>query len=160
MEMLLLYLVLAVGFSFLCSILEAVLLSIPPSYIAAQSSAGTKRGAALSRLKADIDRPLSAILTLNTFAHTIGAAGVGAQAFEIWGEESLGVVSAVVTIIILIASEIIPKTIGAVYLAAAGWSVSGHHSSFDSPPLPVCLGQPDDYALATPKHQNQHPDPG
>jgi CBS domain containing-hemolysin-like protein len=99
MEMLLLYLVLAVGFSFLCSILEAVLLSIPPSYIAAQSSAGTKRGAALSRLKADIDRPLSAILTLNTFAHTIGAAGVGAQAFEIWGEESLGIVSAVVPLL-------------------------------------------------------------
>ena len=115
MTMILVYLFVAVGFSFLCSILEAVLLSITPSYIAAQASAGTRRGKLLKRLKADIDRPLAAILTLNTFAHTIGAAGVGAEAADYFGEEYLGIVSAVVTVIILIASEIIPKTIGAVY---------------------------------------------
>jgi len=69
----------------------------------------------LEKLKRDIDLPLSAILTLNTFAHTVGAAGVGAVAQSIWGEASLTIVSGIVTIVILIGSEIIPKTIGAVY---------------------------------------------
>ncbi|MHC5068217.1 MAG: CNNM domain-containing protein, partial [Planctomycetota bacterium] len=109
---LLIYLAIAIGVSFLCSILEAVLLSITPTYIASRKG---RLGHQLRELKGDIDRPLAAILTLNTFAHTIGAAGVGAQAQALWGEASLTVVSAVVTILILIASEIIPKTIGAVY---------------------------------------------
>lgn len=102
----------ALVFSFVCSVLEAVLLSITPTFIAAQSGDFAER---LRSMKQDIDRPLAAILTLNTFAHTIGAAGVGAAAQEIWGEGSLAVVSGVVTFFILIGSEIIPKTIGAVY---------------------------------------------
>lgn len=117
MVMLLVYLGIALGFSFLCSVLEAVLLSITPGYIIARREEGSTFGKQLEALKADIDRPLAAILTLNTFAHTIGAAGVGAEAQKIWGSESLAVVSAVVTILILIGSEIIPKTIGAVYWA-------------------------------------------
>jgi len=102
----------ALVFSFICSVLEAVLLSVTPGFIAAQTGPGAEQ---LKNMKQDIDRPLAAILTLNTFAHTIGAAGVGAAAQEIWGEGSLAVVSGVVTFFILIGSEIIPKTIGAVY---------------------------------------------
>lgn len=114
MVMLIVYLLIALGVSFLCSILEAVLLSISPGFVATESGKGTRFGRRLKQAKEDIDRPLAAILTLNTFAHTIGAAGVGAQAQHLWGEKYLTVVSVVVTILILIASEIIPKTIGAV----------------------------------------------
>ena len=113
MELLLLYLFVALGFSFLCSMLEAVLLSITPSHVNMLSEKGGKKGKLIKRFKDNIDRPLSAILTLNTFAHTIGAAGVGAQAQVIWGSEALSITSAVLTILILILSEIIPKTIGA-----------------------------------------------
>ena len=115
MTLLIVYLFIAIFFSFLCSILEAVLLSITPSYVGAKKKEGLSYAADLERLKNDIDRPLAAILTLNTFAHTIGAAGVGAQAQAIWGDESLSIVSAVLTIIILIFSEIIPKTLGATF---------------------------------------------
>ncbi|MBD3409096.1 MAG: DUF21 domain-containing protein, partial [Ignavibacteriales bacterium] len=115
MELLLLYLFVAIFFSFLCSILEATILSVTPSYIAVKRREGTAAGASLDKLKKNIDRPLAAILTLNTFSHTVGAAGVGAQAQEIWGNEYLSVVSAVLTILILVFSEIIPKTLGAEY---------------------------------------------
>ena len=99
---LIIFLLIALLFSFLCSVLEAVVLSITPTFIAGQHGAFARR---LEALKRDIDRPLAAILTLNTFAHTLGAAGVGAAAQEIWGREYLTVVSSVVTIIILIGSE-------------------------------------------------------
>ncbi len=115
MTFLLLYLFIALFFSFTCSILEAVLLSVTPSYIGMQINEGKKSGKLLKKYKENIDLPLAAILTLNTFAHTIGAAGVGAQAQEIWGNQYLSLVSAILTIIILIFSEIIPKTIGASY---------------------------------------------
>lgn len=115
MELLLLYLFIALGFSFLCSMLEAVLLSITPSHVNMLAEKGGRKGKLIKRFKDNIDRPLSAILTLNTFAHTIGAAGVGAQAQVIWGSEALSITSAVLTILILILSEIIPKTIGALY---------------------------------------------
>ena len=115
MTLLFLYLFIAIFFSFLCSILEAVLLSITPSYIGAKKKEGANYALDLERLKDDIDRPLAAILTLNTFAHTLGAAGVGAQAQAIWGEEYLSIISAVLTILILIFSEIIPKTLGATF---------------------------------------------
>lgn len=115
MTLLILYLFIAIFFSFLCSILEAVLLSVTPSYVGAKRKEGLSYAADLEKLKNDIDRPLAAILTLNTFAHTIGAAGVGAQAQAIWGDEYLSIVSAVLTIIILIFSEIIPKTLGATF---------------------------------------------
>ena len=108
------YLALALGVSFLCSMLEASILSVTPSYTNMLVQNGSRAGRILEHLKADIDRPLSAILTLNTVAHTVGAAGVGAQAAAIFGRAWLGVISAVLTFLILILSEIVPKTIGAV----------------------------------------------
>lgn len=113
-----LYLFIALFFSFLCSIAEAVLLSVNQIYIAMLEKEGKKSGAVLRMLKADINKPLTAILTLNTVAHTIGAAGVGAQATAVFGDASLGVVSAVLTFLILVFSEIIPKTLGASYWRA------------------------------------------
>ena len=120
MELLLLFFFFSILFSFLCSIWEAVLLSIPPSFVAAQAKAGTRTGLTLSRFKTDIDRPLAAILTLNTIAHTVGAIGVGAQAAKLLSQATvLGVnvaaviVPTVMTLAILILSEIIPKTLGA-----------------------------------------------
>lgn len=115
MSLLLLYLAIAIFFSFLCSILEAVLLSITPSYANILASRDPETGKTLQQFKDNIDKPLAAILTLNTFAHTLGAAGVGAQAQAIWGDKYLSLVSAALTIIILILSEIIPKTLGANY---------------------------------------------
>jgi CBS domain containing-hemolysin-like protein len=105
----------SIAFSFLCSILEAALLSITPSYIAKQKEDNPKLHTALTKLKTNIDRPLAAILTLNTIAHTVGATAVGAQAAVVFGESSIAIVSAVMTMLILILSEIIPKTIGATY---------------------------------------------
>ncbi|RDV16363.1 DUF21 domain-containing protein [Pontibacter diazotrophicus] len=115
MGLLILYLAIALVFSFLCSLLEASLLSINPSHASIVGQQNPSLGKDLQDFKDNIDRPLAAILTLNTFAHTIGAAGVGAQAQIIWGEEALTIVSVVLTIIILILTEIIPKTLGANY---------------------------------------------
>ncbi len=115
MPTLILYLFIAIFFSFLCSILEAVLLSISPAYIAVKEKEAPHTARILTGLKDNIDRPLAAILTLNTFAHTIGAAGVGAQAQRLWGDEYLSLVSGLLTLAILIFSEIIPKTLGATY---------------------------------------------
>ena len=116
MGLLILYLSLAILVSFLCSILEAVLLSTTPSYVESlkQQGSGTL-GKKLEKLKNNIDRPLAAILSFNTIAHTVGAAGVGAQAAKIWGDNYLGLISAILTLLILVFSEIIPKTIGANY---------------------------------------------
>lgn len=86
MILLFLYLALALGVSFLCSVLEAVLLSVTPSYVRSLEDRGIRAGRRLDRLKSDIERPLAAILSLNTVAHTVGAAGVGAQAVNIFGE--------------------------------------------------------------------------
>ncbi len=115
MTMLFVYLAIGLGASFLCSMLEAVLLSVPRAHVMIMAESGSKAGTLLERMKADIDRPLAAILTLNTFAHTIGAAGVGAEATAIWGSKWVGLVGFIVTLLILIFSEIIPKTIGAVH---------------------------------------------
>src|SRR5690625_3782227 len=115
MALLALYLFLAVGVSFLCSILEAALLSITPAQIAVLDESGSRTGRRLRRLKQDIDRPLAAILSLNTMAHTFGAAGVGAQAQVVFGQASVTIAAALVTLAILIFSEIIPKTLGVAY---------------------------------------------
>lgn len=115
MGLLLFYLFLALSVSFLCSIMEAVLLTTPLSFISMKEEQGIKAGALFKRLKQNIDRPLSAILSLNTIAHTIGAAGVGAQAAVVFENVSFGLISAVLTILILVFSEILPKTIGAYY---------------------------------------------
>jgi len=95
--------------------MESVLLSTPMSFLKVKEKEGHKSSKTFIKLKEHIDRPLSAILSLNTIAHTIGAAGVGAEATKIFGEVYFGVISAVLTFLILIFSEIIPKTIGATY---------------------------------------------
>ncbi|WP_261816206.1 CNNM domain-containing protein [Vibrio gallicus] len=115
MLLLTLYVSIAIGVSFICSVLEAVLLSISPSYIAILKQNQHPAAKKLGKLKADIDRPLASILTLNTIAHTVGAASAGAQASVVFGSQWLGVFSAVLTLGILLFSEIIPKTIGATY---------------------------------------------
>lgn len=107
------YLALAVGVSFLCSLLEAGLLSISAGYVGSLEAEGSKTGKRLAAFKQSIDRPLAAILTLNTVAHTVGAAGVGAQSLKIFGNEWVAATSAVVTLLILVFSEIIPKSLGA-----------------------------------------------
>lgn len=115
MTLLILYICIALFFSFLCSLMEAVFLSIPYSYIALINKENTKDGERLHRLKADTDTSLSAILSLNTIAHTVGATGAGAQATAVFGNQYVGVISAVLTLLILVVSEIIPKSIGAAH---------------------------------------------
>lgn len=115
MTLLIVYISIALGISFLCSIMEAVLLSVTPSFIAQTESRDPALGEGLRSLKDDIDRPLAAILSLNTIAHTIGAAGAGSEATRLYGEAWLGVISAVLTLLILVLSEIVPKTLGALY---------------------------------------------
>ncbi len=105
----------ALGVSFLCSILEAALLSITPSHLAKLEQDSPRVGARIRVLKSRIDRSLAAILSLNTIANTAGAAGVGAEAQRLWGSEALAIASAILTLSILIVSEIIPKTLGAMY---------------------------------------------
>lgn len=124
MGLLLTFFAVSIFFSFLCSILEAVLLSITPAYVAIQDKDNTSVSRNLSRFKEDIDRPLAAILTLNTIAHTAGAIGVGAQAAVIFGASKIEIfglaivsweafVAGAMTLAILILSEVIPKTVGA-----------------------------------------------
>ena len=132
MGLLIFYGLISIFFSFLCSILEAVLLSITPTFINVKKKEGKLYAENLEALKKDVDKPLIAILTLNTIAHTVGAILVGVQAkaayAEIYGSKSrtvlgieftedvmVGFVSTIMTILILVASEIIPKTIGATY---------------------------------------------
>lgn len=115
MTLLLTYVLFALVFSFLCSIAEAVILSVTPAYVAVLGRSGRPSGAILRELRVNINKPLAAILTLNTIAHTIGAAGAGAQAAIVFGSAYLGVSSGVLTLLILVFSEIIPKTLGAHY---------------------------------------------
>ena len=115
MTLILLYLFGALAVSFLCSVLEAVLLSTPVSFISMKESQGAKNAALLMKYKTNVDRPVAAILTLNTVAHTIGAAGVGSESVKVFGEAYFGIISAILTLLILVLSEIIPKTIGASY---------------------------------------------
>lgn len=115
MLLLFIYVIIALGFSFLCSVAEAVLLSVTIPYITLMRRKGKAAGDLLGRLKADINSPLAAILTLNTIAHTIGAAGAGAQAAHVFGNAYVGIASGVLTLLILVFSEIIPKTLGAHY---------------------------------------------
>ena len=118
MTLLIIFAAVSIGFSFLCSILEAALLSVTPSFIAGLREKRPELYESLRGFKDDIDKPLSAILTLNTVAHTAGATGVGAQVAVLFGEAWLGAASAIMTLAILVLSEIIPKTIGAKYWRA------------------------------------------
>src|SRR6056297_2539491 len=132
MGLLLFYALISIFFSFLCSILEAVLLSITPTFINLKKQEGKEYAATLEALKKDVDKPLIAILTLNTIAHTVGAIMVGVQAKKayieaygtnegtLWGmnfseDAMVGTVSTIMTLLILVVSEIIPKTLGATY---------------------------------------------
>ena len=115
MLLLVLYALTALVFSFLCSIAEAVILSITNAHIALLEQQEKPAAPLIRKLKKDIDQPLAAILTLNTIAHTVGAAGVGAQAAIVFGSASLAITSAILTFMILVFSEIIPKTLGAHY---------------------------------------------
>ncbi|MBQ1841458.1 MAG: DUF21 domain-containing protein, partial [Bacteroidales bacterium] len=112
MTLLLIFLFGAMAISFLCSLLESVLMSTPISFISAKVEEGDKNAKLMEKMKDDIDRPIAAILSLNTIANTLGAAGVGRQATIVFGSEWFGLVSAIMTILILVFSEIIPKTIG------------------------------------------------
>ncbi|MDO8458015.1 MAG: hemolysin family protein [Burkholderiaceae bacterium] len=114
--LLVVFVVLALLFSFLCSLAEAALLSITPSYIAGLRQSDPKKAALLKKLREDnIDQSLAAILTVNTIAHTVGAIGAGAKATAVFGDAWFGVFSAVMTLLILFLSEIIPKTLGALH---------------------------------------------
>ncbi|CCQ10928.1 Magnesium and cobalt efflux protein CorC [Pseudoalteromonas luteoviolacea B = ATCC 29581] len=115
MSLLIAFVVLSISVSFICSILEAALLSITPSYIAQQKVTRPALYEKLKALKEKIDQPLAAILTLNTVAHTVGATGVGAQVAVVFGDGYLGIASGIMTLLILVLSEILPKTIGAKY---------------------------------------------
>lgn len=118
MTLLIAFAVLSILVSFICSILEAALLSLTPSYIAHQKQDKPKLYERLKQLKDNVDQPLAAILTLNTVAHTVGATGVGAQVTIVFGDGYLGIASAIMTLLILVLSEILPKTIGARYWRA------------------------------------------
>jgi len=121
MSALIFWATISIFFSFLCSILEAVLLSVTPTFINLKKKEGKDYAFVLDSLKKDVDQPLIAILTLNTIAHTLGAMMVGIEAeklpykIELFGINTVGIVSAIMTFLILVASEIIPKTIGATY---------------------------------------------
>lgn len=115
MGLLLVFLFTALGVSFTCSVLEAVLLSSPMSFVSMLEREGRPGAALLKKYKQDIDKPISAILTLNTIAHTVGATGVGVQSEVLFGSEYFALTSAILTLLILVLSEILPKTIGATY---------------------------------------------
>ena len=115
MTLLLVLAAMTVGMSFLCSLLEAALLSLPPSYVKVLITERPRVGNLLDKMKENIDRPLAAILTFNTIANTAGAVGVGAQAEKIFGDKAIAIACAGLTLVILIVSEIVPKTIGAVH---------------------------------------------
>jgi len=117
MTLLIIYALVSITFSFLCSILEAVLLSVSPTFISVKQKEGKVFANTLKRLKDDVNKPLIAILTVNTIAHTVGAILVGVQAEKTFGSgnNAVGIVSAIMTILILVLSEIIPKSIGANY---------------------------------------------
>ena len=115
MTLLFIYLAVAIGVSFLCSILEAVLLSVTPSYVEKVQHERPRIGSQLAKIKDNLDESLSSILILNTFAHTMGAAGVGSQALQVFGPEWETLIAIVLTLIILYVSEIIPKTLGATF---------------------------------------------
>lgn len=109
------YFTVAIAISFLCSLLEAALLSTPASYIKTEAQSGKTSAKLMQEHKQNIEGPITSILTLNTFAHTLGAAGAGAEAVAIFGNEWASLITIILTLLILVLSEIIPKTVGAVY---------------------------------------------
>jgi CBS domain containing-hemolysin-like protein len=129
MTVLILSVVFTLSVSFLCSLLEAVILSVPTTYIEVAAQSGRSYALRLQKLKADIDRPLAAVLTMNTIANTLGSVLIGTQVDDIWGDRSLAIFSAVFTMLVLIFGEIVPKTLGAsqwkLFAPFAGYAISG-----------------------------------
>lgn len=115
MTLLFIYLAIAIGVSFLCSVLEAVLLSVSPSFVEDMAARRPVAGRRLKQVRTRLDESLASILILNTFAHTMGAAGVGAQALQVFGQKWETLIAILLTLAILYFSEIIPKTLGATY---------------------------------------------
>jgi CBS domain containing-hemolysin-like protein len=115
MTLLITYLIIAIGISFLCSVLEAVLLSISASYVESVSNQSPKKARKLVEVRQKLDQSISSILILNTFAHTMGAAGVGAEAAKVFGVQWETLIAVLLTLAILYFSEIIPKTLGALF---------------------------------------------
>lgn len=115
MTLLIIYLILALGLSFICSVLEAVLLSVTPTYIAQIKEKQPQGAVVLAKTKNKLDQSISSILILNTFAHTMGAVGVGGQAVRLFGERWETLIAFILTLLILYFSEIIPKTLGATF---------------------------------------------
>ena len=115
MALLIVYMLGTLGVSFLCSLLESVLMSTPISYITMRKEQGYKPAEKFLKYKSDPDRPLAAILSLNTIANTLGAAAVGRQATILFGSTWFGIISAMTTLLVLVFSEIVPKTIGTSY---------------------------------------------
>jgi CBS domain containing-hemolysin-like protein len=113
MELLITYVVIALGVSFLCSVIEAVFFSATPGFIQQEIISGKKYAVKLAKMKENVDESLSAILTLNTIAHTMGAAGAGAQWNLLYGNKGEAIFAGILTLLVLILSEIIPKTLGA-----------------------------------------------
>ena len=115
MGLLIFYVLIALGFSFLCSLLEACLLTVTPIQIQTAKQGGKKWAQKMEHLKREIEEPLSAILTLNTIAHTMGATGAGAQYAKVFGDATGGIFAGLLTLAVLLFTEIIPKTLGARY---------------------------------------------
>lgn len=131
MTLLITYVAIALVISFLCSLLESSLLTITPSAIQTAKSRGARWAATLEKLKSNIDRPLAAILTLNTVAHTMGAAGAGAQYAKVYGNGTEALFAAGLTVAVLIITEIIPKTLGARF--------AGELAPFTAGVLPIMI---------------------
>ena len=134
MALLLVFLLGAMLISFLCSILEATLMSTPISYITMREEEGDKLATQMKSYKSDTSKPLAAILSLNTIANTVGAAGVGLQVNEVFGSQWFGLVSAITTLLILVFSEIIPKNLG-----TARWKSLNHFAVIAIRVLIFCL---------------------
>ena len=129
MTALILYFLIVLSVSFLCSLTESVILSVSHTYIAVLVKDGHRSGRILRNLKRNINHPLAAILTFNTVANTIGAAAVGAQTYRVSGSEWVALSSALLTVMILVFSEVLPKTLGAAHwkriAPAAGYVITG-----------------------------------
>lgn len=153
MALLIFYILLALMVSFLCSILEAALLTVTPASIASAKDKGFKWGERMEALKCDIDRPLSAILTLNTIAHTMGAAGAGAQYARLFGNVGEAIFAGALTLAILVVTEIIPKTLGARFAVPLAGPVSLILMFLIAALKPLVWGSKKITQLITPKKQ-------
>lgn len=127
MGLIILYFLGALSLSFLCSVLEAVLLSTPMSFISMKENQGNKTASLMKQYKNNVDRPVGVILSLNTIAHTIGSAGVGAESMKLFGEEYFGIISAILTLLILVLSGNHPENYRSFILALSCHDIYQNH---------------------------------